>query len=118
MILWALADGGVKIVSAGPDLTEIGFNLEANTVVGWEDDGRAYLWRMSESSGEAGEILTDALPGSGISPSGEALHLLGADGLRLISVETRETFKEINAQFVRRRGTFIAVSDGAARDTV
>lgn len=115
VILWSLADGGVirEVVSAGPDLMEIGFNPAANTIIGWEDDGRAYLWRMSDSSGEAGEILTDALPGSGISPSGEALHLLGADGLRLISLDTGETIKEIDAQFVRQRGAFIAVSEGA-----
>ena len=114
VILWSLDDGGVirEIGTEGADLADIDFDPEANTVVGWAGDGSIQLWRLSGSA-ESGEALTDARAGSGVSPSGEVLNLLDADGLRQVSLDTGETIKEIPAQFVKQRGAFLAVSDGA-----
>ena len=62
---------------------------------------------MSESWGETVQELTGVLRGSGISPSGDWLILLGEAGARLRSAETGEIFLEIEAAvFVAGRRLF------------
>ena len=115
VVLWSIADGSIirEISGAGQELTEISFNAAANTVIGWADDGRAFLWRIHESRSEPVQLLSEALPGSGISPSGEVLLLLEDTGLSLTSVETGETKLEIDASSIWQQGAFFAVYDGA-----
>ena len=77
-----------EIGQAPQDLSAIDFKAEANTAIGMTDDGRAYLWRLSEGRGESAEAIPDVLPGSRISPSGEVLILMKDGGLSLQEVET------------------------------
>lgn len=116
LILWSLADGNIiRVIGASAQqLTGISFDSAANTVIGRAGGGRVFLWRMDKDRDDAAETLADAMPGSGISPSGDLLLLLEDSRLRLDSVQTRETTLEIDAQLVRRRGAFFAVSDGAS----
>ncbi|MCY3778994.1 MAG: toll/interleukin-1 receptor domain-containing protein [Chloroflexi bacterium] len=115
VLLWSAADGGIirEIGGAGPGLVEISFNEAANTIAAWRDDGGLQLLRLNDSRGESLELLPEALPGAGISPSGQTLLLRGDAGTRLTSAETGEILQEIDAELVRPLGAFFAVWDGA-----
>lgn len=113
-VIWSLADGSLirEVGRADEDVADIRFSAAANSIIGFTDGSLTYLWRMDESWGDSVEALPEALPGSGISPSGETLLLLSDTGLRLIALETGETKREISAQVVSQRGAFVAASDG------
>ena len=115
VLLWSTADGGIirEIGSATAGLTDISFNQAANTVIGRTEGGALRLMRLRENRGSSLEPLPEALPGSGISPSGETLLLRGYAAARLTSAETGEILLEINAGQVWQLGAFFAVSDDA-----
>ena len=115
LILWSSVDGSIirELASLPQGLVEIEFSEEGNTVVGLTTDGSASLWRLSDSASEPLETYPEALPGTGLSPSGHNLLWVEDSGVTLRAVDSGEILRDIEANQVSNAGAYFATFDGA-----
>ncbi len=113
-VLVNVMDGSIirEFASVPQGLVQIEFSEEGNTVVGLTSDGSASLWRLSGTVIEPVEILTEAMPGTGLSPSGHNLLLVEESGVTLRAVDSGEILQRIEASQFVSAGAYFAAFDG------
>ena len=113
LVLWSPQTGAlIRELSADAGIRGFSFDAAANTISALTDGGRARLWRLRPNWGAEMTALPDALPGTGISPSGEQLLKLTGHSAQLLEIETGEVLYEIKAQFAQQAGEGFATLDG------
>ena len=114
-LLWSSGDGRlIREVGRAPrDIVSLQVNSEADLVIAHTDDGAAHLWSFKDAGAAPLMVLSDALPGTSISPSGDALLLVEDDSLSLREVASGETLVQLEARLVSVAGSrFAAYGDG------
>ncbi len=114
VLLWSSADGRlIREIGVAPQSVEsLQVNPAANLVVGTAD-GAAHLWRLEDGAAEPLLTLENALPGSSISPSGDAILLIADESLSLRDAASGETLVQLPADLVSLAGAHFAVfADG------
>jgi len=114
VLLWSSADGRlIREIGVAPQSAEsLQVNPAANLVAGTAD-GAAHLWRLEGAAAEPLLTLENALPGSSISPSGDAILLIADESLSLRDAATGETLVQLPADLVSLAGAHFAVfADG------
>lgn len=111
VLLWSSGDGRLirEIGATTQDIRDIQVNPAANLVVVGTADGASHLWEFEDEAAEPLLTLRDALPGTSISPSGDAILLLEDEGLSLRDAASGETLLQLPADLVSHAGAHFAV---------
>ncbi len=95
-VLWSSVDGGLisELGHASAPITQLDANPSANLAAARAVDGGATLWALHDGAAEALLTLEEALPGTRISPSGEAMLVFAEDGFRLRDIDRGEALMQ------------------------
>lgn len=115
VLLWSSGDGRLirEIGATAQSIESLQVNPAANLVVVGTADGAAHLWRYEGAAAEPLLTLENALPGTSISPSGDAILIREDESLSLRDVASRETLLQLPADLVSLADARFAVyADG------
>lgn len=118
VILWSSADGSLirEIANAPEGIEQLRLSPAGDLIFARTNDGAAHLRPFRDAAAEPLLMLTDAMPGTTISPSGAALLHVEDDGIRLKDVDSNGTLAQIQASAVSSAGArFAAYEDGELR---
>ena len=104
LVLWSSEDGRLvrEVGSAPQPLQEIAVNAGGDAVLGGTNDGTAYLWPIAESPPALAQVLPDAMAGTALNQSGEALLIASDSGTTLQNTDTRESIVTLKDSRIAR----------------
>lgn len=114
-VLWSSADGSfIREIASAPDgIESLQASAAADLVIAQTADGAAHLWRLSDAAAEPLRTISDTLPGTAISPSGDAILLVQEGAVSLQQIDNQEVLLQLPASIVSRSGDrFSAYGDG------
>ncbi len=114
ILLWSGSDGRLirEIGRAPAGIQSLQVNALADLVIAVTEDGASLVWRLEAAAAPTPLSLSDALPGTSISPSGANLLIVEEGSLSLRAVDSGETLVQLPAASVGIAGDrFAAYAD-------
>ncbi len=114
-LLWSSRDGRVirEIGSAPHAIEEFQVSPAANLLIARTADDKAHLWQFKDAAAEPLLMLSNALPGTSISPGGATILLVEEESVSLREVDSGDTLVQLPASLVSVAGDHFAIySDG------
>ncbi len=111
VLLWSSSDGRLlrEIGRAADSIAELSASAAANLVSTLGEAGALQLWRLEAEAAEPLLKLGNAQPGTSISPSGDRILVVEADGIRLREVDSGATLVQLPAGLLSAAGSQFAV---------
>ncbi len=111
VLLWSSHDGRLlrEIAAAADSIAELSASAAANLVGALGEDGALQLWRLEAEAAEPLLTLSNAQPGTSISPSGDRILVVEAGGIHLREVDSGATLAQLPAGLLSAAGSQFAV---------
>ena len=110
-VLWSSADGSfIREIASAPDSIEgLQASAAADLVIAQTADGAAHFWPLSDAAADPLLTISDTLPGTAISPSGEVILLVQEGAVSLQAIDSQAVLLQAPASIVSRSGERFAV---------